>query len=181
MSARKQIEYADPVQSDRPLSPAEWNLRREVTGWVSRRFTATGRPIVAMTLTCKRAMPNGMGGLEWLTPAMLSSELSAYFRRIDWAVYKNASRRGKKCIDRFCCIEGGNRTGKRIHVHALLLAPPNRYMCLVKFMRQLKDQWVRSKWSMDDVNFNLPYSVEATVLYLTKTGLDSIDLKNTEL
>ena len=181
MNTRKQIEYADPIQSGRPLSPAERNLRREVTSWVSRRFVATGRPIVAMTLTCKRAMPNGWGGLQWLTPAMLSDELSAYFRRIDWAVYKNASRRGKKRLERFCCIEGGNRTGKRIHVHALLLAPPDRYMGLVRFIRELKGQWGKSDWSMDDSEFDLPDSVEAAIYYLTKTGLDSIDFKNTEL
>jgi hypothetical protein len=164
----------------RPLSHREKQLRKEVVAWVTSAFASKGRLLFAVTLTCKQAIP-GPAGLVWLSKERLSEALQVYFKRIDWEVFKNACRRGEKCVERFCVIEGGSTTGKRMHVHALLLAPPARHMHLTQFITLLRSNWVSSPWGMKDVRFDLPASPMAAAYYLTKTGLDAVDLSNTQL
>jgi len=171
----------ETVYGERPLSYRERQLRAKVSKWITSQLEREGRLLVAFTFTCKQAVPGSAGQLVWLTPKILSDALKVYFRRIDWQVYKNASRRREKRIERFTVIEGGNGTGKRLHVHALVLAPPATHMHPTQFAHLLKSNWVSSEWGMEDAYFDLPESPMAAALYLTKTGLDAVDWFNTEI
>lgn len=172
---------AQTIYGDRPITEAERRLTKQVAIWVTKAFADKGRQVFMLTLTCKVAMPNSQGGLVWLTPDLLKNALESYFKRIDWQVYKNASRRGKKAVERFCVVEGGSYTGKRIHLHLLVLAPPRRYMEPMEFVRGMLDTWRSSPWGMENVHWSHAYDPAGATRYLLKTGLDAIDWHNTRI
>lgn len=181
MRAEGALGTVRAVVPSRPLSNKERHLRDVLSTWVTAKFKSTERQMYAITLTCKQAIGGRFGQLVWLTPELLSNELKVFFKRLDWQVYKNASRRRKKRIERFCVIEGGIGTGKRLHVHALVLAPSSKHMDPRKFLGIMKSHWASSRWGMADDHFDIPESPLAAVRYLTKTGLDAIDWINTEV
>lgn len=176
-----QDQTAKTFWSERPLSHKERLRLLEVATWVDQAFRRLERPAFMLTLTCKQAQITNKGGLVWLTPDLLREAMQVYFRRIDWQVYKNASRRGKKAIERFCVVEGGAYTGKRIHVHLLVLAPPRRYMEPMEFVRVMLATWRTSPWGMDDAHWEHAYDPAGATRYLLKTGLDAIDWHNTRV
>lgn len=169
------------ICGDRPIAEAERRLAKPLAIWVSKAFADKGRQVFMLTLTCKTAMPNPQGGLVWLTTDLLRNAMEAYFKRIDWQVYKNASRRGKKAVERFCVVEGGAYTGKRIHVHMLVLAPPRRYMDPMDFVRTMIATWRGSPWGMENAHWEHAYDPAGATRYLLKTGLDAIDWHNTKV
>ena len=175
------MRAADSIFGTRPLSYREQQLRKEISDWAITKFGTDDRFLFAMTATCKRAIKGPLGNLIWLTAETLENELKVFFRRIDWQLFKNASKRHGKCIERFCTIEGGGYTGKRIHVHALVLGPPVQQMHPTRFIRALKSHWVSSPWGRRDVLFDLPASPLAAARYITKTGLDAVAWSSTEL
>jgi len=167
--------------SERPLGHRERQLTQAVGPWVARAFQYTDRPCFLLTLTCKQTKPDEKGNFVWLSPDILKYQLEIYFRRIDWQVYRNASRRGKKAIERFCVIEGGAHTDKRIHIHLLVLAPPRQYMEPMEFVRTMILTWQTSPWGMKDAHWEHAYDPAGAARYLMKTGLDAIDWHNTKL
>jgi len=88
-----------------PLSYRERCLRKIVSDWVIGKYNMDDRLLFAMTATCKQAVMGSAGRLVWLTSEILSSELKTFFKRIDWHIFKNASKRNGKCIERFCTVK----------------------------------------------------------------------------
>lgn len=181
MTAVHRNWVAETIYGQRPISHAERNLTKQLAIWVKEAFAEKERPVFMLTLTCKQAQENGKGALVWLTADVLREAMQVYFRRIDWQVYKNAARRGKKAIERFCVVEGGAYTGKRIHVHLLVLAPPRQYMEPMEFVRAMLATWRTSPWGMEDAHWEHAYDPAGATRYLLKTGLDAIDWHNTRV
>jgi hypothetical protein len=170
---------AETIYGQRPISHAERNLTKQLAIWVNEAFANRDRPVFMLTLTCRTAKANDQGGLAWLTSSLLQEAMQVYFRRMDWQVYKNASRRGKQAIERFCVVEGGAYTGKRIHVHLLVLAPPRQYMEPMEFVRAMLATWRTSPWGLEDADWTHAYDPAGATRYLLKTGLDAVDWHNT--
>jgi len=171
--------------SERPLSHLERKLLANATAWINRALQQSGRPIYMLSLTCKQVRISAKGGLIPLTVERLWEALEIYFKRIDRSVYGNAARRFRKAVERFVVIEGGPGTGKPIHVHMLVVAPPGRYIAPLAFVDTMLKTWRSSPWGRfdalqkHDVDWRQADDLEGAIKYLLKTGLDAVDLQST--
>ena len=181
MTASRMNRAARTFWDERPLSHRERILVDAATRWLTPMLQKSGRPIYMLSLTCKQAQPNGQGGVIWLTPELLWEALEIYFRRIDKLVYKNASRRFQKSIQRFVVLEGGRGTGKRLHVHMLVAVPPAQYMGQLEFIRAMITTWRSSpcarkdRTGKRDVAWDFAPDLTIALAYVMKTGLDAVD------
>ena len=185
MTAVAQDSAILPFWSDRPLSYGERKLVVLATSWIEHALQSTNRPVFFLTLTCRQAQTTVGGGLVWLTKELLSDALEVYFRRIDKLVYGNAWRRFRKGVQRFVVLEGGSGTGKQLHVHMLVVAPPAQYIEPLTFIGSMLTTWRSSPWGRHDrqekhdVDWRPVHDLQGAIQYLLKTGMDAVALSCT--
>ena len=147
----------------------------------------SGRQVAFLTLTCKQALITEAGELIPLTSGRLWDALEVYFRRIDKLAYRNAARRFQKGVERFVVIEGGGTSGKRIHVHMLVVVPPSEYIEPHAFIGHMLTTWRSSPWGRHDkhekhdVDWQPVDDLQGAIQYVLKTGLDAVDWRSTRL
>lgn len=177
MSARAAMWGGPPAGL--PLSPK--STKEAAAHWIAKQLRGKEHDIYVLGLTFKQAV-TGAGGQVYLNRERVSEALRVYFRRIDWAVFKNASRRSQKAVERACCIEGDRWPGKRLHAHALVVAPPRDYMDRTRFTSLLNTTWRSSPWGMKEFYCEpMERDLDCNARYLVKTGVDAMDWSNCRL
>jgi hypothetical protein len=149
--------------------------------WIAGRLKGKEADTYVVGFTCKQAIP-GVTGQVYMNRELLTEALRVYFRRIDWAVFGNASRRARKAVERVCCIEGGRWPDKRWHAHALVVVPSNHYIERSQFIGLLKSAWQSSPWGMEEFYCKpMKKEIGCNARYLVKTGVDAMDWPNCRL
>lgn len=98
--------------------------------------------------------------------------------RVNKRVYGNAYRRYGKKLNVVTVIEK-NKDNKRLHIHALIECPD--WMPKSDLIDIVDKSWDRSPWSYDERRIEEIESVRGSLEYNMKTGLDAVDIENTEL
>jgi len=100
-----------------------------------------------------------------------------FLDRLNKRVFGNAYRRYGKKLNVMLVLESDDL--KRMHVHALLEHPS--WLSIDDFIRLIDDAWSAAPWSYEERCIEEIKSLRGSVLYNLKTGVDAIDLENTNI
>lgn len=100
-----------------------------------------------------------------------------FLDRLNKRVYGNAYKRYGKRLNAMLVIEGDEL--KRPHVHAIFECPD--WMSTADLMKLINESWCAAPWSYDERRIEDVETVYGSVGYNVKTGVDAIDLENTNI
>lgn len=157
-------------------------LREELRNFICEQAQALS---ISVSLTLKQGKYHQDGVYEELTREAASKNVTHFLRKLNQCIYRNAFHRYGKRLKILTVIESGSYGDKRLHVHMALEFPP--YMCVasqadrVKFYWLIRDCWRDTRWGHSEVDYTVSYDSCGWIFYITKEGVDSVDLKNTWL
>lgn len=153
-------------------------LKNEMINWCGR-FPLS----IRADLTMKKARwEKNKGGeiVRWIKidDNKAKKNTSIWLDYLNKRVYGNAYRRFGRKLNILTVMEK-NKDNKRLHIHALIECP--KWMDKEEMIRAVDMAWDRSPWSYDEREIKVIDTLRGSLFYNLKTGLDSIDLENTEL
>ena len=156
--------------------------------WLQHTKKNTALDVFA-DLTFKQAIPTTYSDTirHYLTEDIASQNISVFYDRLNYKVYKQAYKRYKKKLDIIVAVEGGfgllrenrNKTDydKRFHTHILLQQPS--HICFDDYKIIILDAWLSTKWGYFISEIEPLKSTSPRIMYQTKNTLDCVDLNNT--
>ena len=103
----------------------------------------------ACTLSLKQASEVDLGHWVPCTELLASKNLRHFLNRVNRHCYGNASSRYGKRVPCLAVLEGGGRTGKRLHYHLMIDCPRDELEA--SYSRLLTNQWHQTEWGYREV------------------------------